>query len=203
MRTRYRLLLTLLGGLIPAADAAAQYPVVYPQPVSAGSRYSMTLYGSDAGPLRPFRTHTWATFVRETPTPYGVVVEPVTISWLPADGRPRRLLPLLPQAGRVYSHTETLAYVTGQGQRVAAFGPYPIGPAQFDAAVAQQARLASGAVAYRPVDSFGRRPWLSHCVHAVTDPFLGGRRQPMTRIGRRGTAQVADQLVQAGVVGYP
>jgi hypothetical protein len=41
---------------------------------------------------------------------------------------------------------------------------------------------------------------MDHCVHAVTgaDPVLATRRQPVGRIGRRGTAHLAGQYASTG-----
>lgn len=186
--------LTLLAAACLAPSAAAQ-------PTPDGSRYYVMFFGADAGRFRPARTHTWATYVRATPTADGsVVVEPLTISWLPADGSIDSLRPFRPEPGVNLSLHQSLQYAADGGARVAMWGPYETGAPRYHLAARQVGLLESGAIAYRAVDSFGHRPGVDHCVHAITgaDPVLAGRRQPVWRIGRRGTADLVAQYVQAG-----
>ena len=158
-------------------------------------RYYATLYGSSAGPLRFGKTHTWANYVKVTPTATGLIVEPVTISWLPADGDVNTFRPFRREPGVNLTHAETVRRVAADGARIASFGPFEIDVNRYHAAQSQVARLQSGAVAYLAVDSVGRNPSVSNCVHAVTgaDPVLAGERQPWYRIGIRGTRQIAGQ----------
>jgi hypothetical protein len=182
--------------------AACLTPTASAQPAPHGSRYYVLFFGADAGRFRPTRAHTWATYVRATPTADGsVVVEPLTISWLPADGSINALRPFRPEPGVNLSLHQSLGYAASRGARVAMWGPYETDALRYHLA-AQQAGLLlqGGAIAYRAVDSFGNRPGVDHCVHAVTgaDPVLAGRRQPVGRIGRRGTADLVGQYARAG-----
>jgi hypothetical protein len=158
-------------------------------------------FGADAGRFRPTRAHTWATYVRTTPTAEGsLLVEPLTISWLPSDGSINSLRPFRPEPGVNLSLQQTMGYVASRGAQVKMWGPYETDAHRYHLAVQQAGLLQSGAIAYRAVDSFGNRPGMDHCVHAVTgaDPVLAGRRQPMWRIGRKGTANLVGQYVQTG-----
>jgi hypothetical protein len=176
-------------------------PTAAAQPTPDGSRYFVLFFGADAGRLHPTRAHTWATYVRATPTADGsVLVEPLTISWLPADGSINALRPFRPEPGVNLSLHQSLRYAASRGARVAMWGPYETDALRYHLAARQVGRLQSGAVAYRAVDSFGHRPGVDHCVHAVTgaDPVLSGRRQPARRIGRWGTADLVEQYIRAG-----
>lgn len=183
--------------------AAHLTPTAAAQPPPDGSRYYVLFFGADAGRLRPTRAHTWATYVRATPTADGsVVVEPLTISWLPADGSINVLRPFRPEPGVNLSLHESLGYAAGRGARVAMWGPYETDALRYYLAARQVGLLESGAIAYRAVDSFGHRPGVDHCVHAVTgaDPVLAGRRQPVGRIGRQGTAELVGQYIRTGAI---
>ncbi len=181
-----------------AAPSSAQAP-------GDPSRYYAILFGAGVSPIRPGKTHTWATYVRATPTPAGTVVDPVTISWLPVSGGPNVLRPFRPEPGRNLTLDGSLRYAAGNRARVVAYGPFEIDAGRYHAAVAQAARLESGAVQYRAVDSVRRRPGVAHCVHAITDadPVLGGTRQPWYWIGVRGTGVLAGQYAAAGAVPAP
>jgi hypothetical protein len=181
--------------------AACLTPTAAAQPTPDGSRYYVLFFGADAGRLRPYRAHTWATYVRTTPTADGsLLVEPVTISWLPADGRASVLRPFRPEPGANITLHQSLHYAASRGAQVAMWGPYETDALRYALAVRQVGLLESGAVAYRAVDSFGHRPGVDHCVHAVTgaDPVLAGRRQPVSRIGRWGTADLVGQYARTG-----
>jgi hypothetical protein len=189
---RVSLALLAVACLVPSAAA---------QPAADGSRYYVMFFGADAGRFRPARAHTWATYVRATPTADGsVLIEPLTISWLPADGTISVLRPFRPEPGRNLTLHQSLQYATGKGAQVAMWGPFETDAQRFHSAARQAGLLEGGAIAYRAVDSFGNRPGMDHCVHAVTgaDPALAGRRQPMGRIGRRGTANLVGQYARVG-----
>jgi hypothetical protein len=181
--------------------AATLAPTAAAQPIPVGPRYYVMFFGADAGRFRPTRAHTWATYVRATPTADGsIFVEPVTISWLPADGSINALRPFRPEPGVNLSLHQSLQHAADDRAGVAMWGPYETDVLRYQLAVHQAGRLQSGAISYRAVDSFGNRPGTDHCVHAVTgaDPVLAGRRQPVGRIGRRGTAELVGQYAAAG-----
>jgi hypothetical protein len=192
-----RLMPALLAALALAAPAPARS-----DPGACGPRYYVILFGADAGPLHPTRAHTWATYIKATPGPGGGhALEQVTISWLPADGTIDALRPFRTEPGVNLNLHQSLLYAAGRGARVAMWGPYETDALRYELAVYQAARLEGGAVRYRAVDSFNHlRPGVDHCVHAVTgaEPLLAHRRQPVFRIGRRGTAHIAGQYARAG-----
>ena len=74
------------------------------------------------------------------------------------------------------------------------------GPMSIREAARQVGLLQSGVIAYRAVDSFGNKPNVDHCVHAVTDaePTLAHCKQPIHRIGRTGTAELVERYIRAG-----
>lgn len=194
MYSLVRASLASLAVACPAATVAAES-------APDGSRYYVLFFGADAGPFRPARTHTWATYVRATPAADGsVVVEPLTISWLPADGSIDGLRPFRSEPGVNLSLHQSLRFAADRGTRVAMWGPFETDAVRYHLAARQVGLLEGGAIAYRAVDSFGRRPGTDHCVHAITraDPVLAGRRQPVWRIGREGTADLVGQYIKTG-----
>ena len=63
--------------------ASAPAPAAGP----AAPRYYVILFGGQSIPFKARTAHTWATFVKTTPTADATMaVEQVTISWLPAEG---------------------------------------------------------------------------------------------------------------------
>lgn len=187
-----------LAALVLVAAPAAEPPPVAIE--AAGSRYYFVLFGAQSIPFRPRTAHTFATYVKATPTAGGAqVIEPVTISWLPASG-PVRPFRLRPVAGRNYTLEETFAITSGNNARVSMWGPFEIDAGRYELAAAQAAVLASGAVRYREFDSLGRNRSVMHCVHAVTfaDPNLQWLRQPVLRVGEPGTSRLAVRYAESG-----
>ena len=169
-------------------------------PAHLEPRYYFILFGGQSIPFRPRTAHTWATFVRAAPAADGTVsLEPVTISWLPADG-PVRPLKLRPVEGKVYSLEETFAIAANNGARVSMWGPFETDAARYALAVEQANVLNSGAVRFRSFDSLGRNRSVQHCVHAITfaDPNLQRLRQPVIRVGEPGTSRLAGRYAASG-----
>lgn len=184
-----------------AALALAQPPTVPDSPAAPAAtapaadpaRYYFLLFGSDAGPLRPAATHTWATYCKVTPAGGGRQVEHVTVSWLPADLTIHARRPLKPEAGANIGLHDTLRLVAGQGQQTTLFGPYEVDAARYAVAQTEKELLDSGRVSYRPASSpRGMPPGLSNCITAVAavEPALD-RSLPLLQFGRRGTAKAA------------
>lgn len=179
-------------------------PATAAEPCPEKASHFVLVFGADAcGLLLPNRTHTWATFVRVVPEPAGNRVESFTISWLPADGRLDRFRPMRPEPGKLLSLDETLDFCKRDRAKVAMWGPFATDAAHFAAAEAQYRRLAGGGVQYRAVDRYARKSDRSHCVHAITDPFLGGETLPLREIGIRGTAKMVERLADAGLFTSP
>ena len=177
-----------------------------PVPTASQTRYFFILYGGQSLPFRPSTAHTWATFVKTSPSAAGALeVESFTISWLPASGRVRPWK-CRSERGRNYTLEETFALAAEQHNRVSMWGPFEIDAGRYELAVEQAALLESGAVAYRAIDSFTRSPWVEHCVHAVTyaDPILREYIQPVLQVGEPGTSRLAAKYLKSGAfIGGP
>ena len=186
--------------MIPLLVAAlAQPPAVPDSPGVDPARFYLLLFGSDAGPLRPARTHTWATYVRADGRR---LAEDVTVSWLPADLAINPLRGRRPEAGVNLNLHETFRFVLGQGQQVTLFGPYEIDSARFVVAQTERDLLEGGRVSYRAAsDPRGMPPGLANCITAVgsVEPSVA-RRLPTFQYGRRGTAKAARDVEQGGTV---
>jgi hypothetical protein len=183
-----------------ASLAAATLLTAPAAPAQAEPRYYFILFGGQSIPFRPRTAHTWATFVKATPGADGTTtLEPVTISWLPAEG-PVQPLRLRSVAGKNYSLAETFAIAANNSARVSMWGPFEIDANRYALAVQQANALESGAVRFRSFDSLGRNRAVQHCVHAVTfaDPNLQRLRQPVIRVGEPDTSKLAGKYAASG-----
>ena len=181
-----------------AALALAAGPAAADDP--PGTRYYFLLFGGQSVPFQPRTGHTWATWVRATPTGAGpVMLEPTTISWLPPDGRVRPWR-LRSSPGHNFTLDETLAIMAGVNGRVSVWGPFEVDANRYYLARQQAAVLEGGAVRFRSLDSLGRNRQVVHCVHAVTfaDPAVSRYRQPVLRVGEPGTSKLADKYLHNG-----
>jgi hypothetical protein len=139
----------------------------------AEERYYVLIFGSESTPRLPRYTHTWATFVKasgEDPDASKFRIDEVfTISWLPANLEVRALR-LRAEEGVNLDLDTTLFYILPR-QRVSQWGPFQISQQLYERAVARKAELESGAVKYKASDpNFGPRvPYISNCIHGITD----------------------------------
>jgi hypothetical protein len=196
MRLRHTLLTVTAVAMLPAAVSAS---------TATQPRYYFILFGGQSVPFIPRTSHTWATYVKATPTVGSVVLDAVTISWLPVDGDVR-VRNLRPVQGKNHTLDETLAVMMRHRTVMSIWGPYEIDGPRYELAVRQAELLESGRVRYRVIDSFRRNPLISHCVHAVTyaDPVLNGAIQPVLRVGEPGTSHLAARFARCGAfVGLP
>ncbi len=166
----------------------------------AAPRYYFVLFGGQSIPFQPRTAHTWATFVKATPAANGTtILEPVTISWLPAEGpvQPYRVRAV---EGKNHSLEETFAIAARNNARVSMWGPFETDATRYALAVQQAGTLNSGAVRFRSFDSLGRNRSVQHCVHAVTfaDPNLQWLRQPVLRVGEPDTSKLAGKYAASG-----
>lgn len=165
------------------------------------ARYYFILFGGQSVPYVPRTAHTFATFVKTTPTADGKLsVEQVTISWLPAEG-PVQPLRLRSVPGKNYSLEETFAIAAKDNTRVSMWGPFETDATRYALAAVQACTLNSGAVRFRSLDSLGRNRSVQHCVHAVTfaDPKLQRLRQPvLTGYGEPGTSKLVGKYHDSG-----
>jgi hypothetical protein len=113
-------------------------------------------------------SHTFATFVRAAT--HGDTVDEFdahTISWGPAT-----LVTVLgnrrPERGANLDLAGSFRWAEALGARVRMWGPYAIRRELYEMALAQEARLQSGAVLYKAID-IRYRPDASNCIHAVAD----------------------------------
>jgi hypothetical protein len=188
-------LIALVALALAAAPAAAQDPLDPP-----GTRYYFLLFGGQSVPFKPRTAHTWATWVKATPTGAGpVMLESQTISWLPPDGR---VHPWKFRSSVGHNHTleGTLAIMAGVNSQVSLWGPFEVDANRYCLALQQAATLESGAVRFRSFDSLGRNRAVQHCVHAVTfaDPAVSRYRQPVIRVGEPGTSNLAEKYLRNG-----
>jgi hypothetical protein len=185
-------LFTALALALAAGPAAASDP--------PGTRYYFLLFGGQSVPFKPRTAHTWATWVKATPTGAGpVMLDCLTISWLPPDGR---VHPLRLRSGPGHNFTleETLAIMAGVNSQVSVWGPFEVDTNRYYLACQQAEVLSSGAVRFRTLDSLGRNREVVHCVHAVTfaDPAVSRYRQPVLRAGEPGTSTLAEKYLRNG-----
>lgn len=185
------------------AAAALASSIGAPAAPECAPRYYFVLFGGQSIPYRPRTAHTWATFVKTTPTADGQLsVEQVTLSWLPAEGavQPLRLRSV---EGKNYTLDETFAKMANNNARVSMWGPFETDEMRYALAVQQAATLNSGAVRFRSVDSFRNNRAVQNCTHAVAyaDPNLQHLRQPVPfGYGEPGTSKLAAKYVNSGAV---
>lgn len=182
--------------------AAALLSTPAPAPVAEAPRYFFILYAGQSVPFRARTAHTWATGVK---TVGGVVVETITVSWLPADGnvQPLRIRPV---EGKNWSLEDTLAIMARNHCNISVWGPYEVEASRWEKAQEHRKYLESGEVRYRAIDSFNLNKEIVNCVHAVTyaHPVLDRRIQPVIRVGEPGTSRLAAMYLRAGSwPGYP
>jgi hypothetical protein len=171
----------------------------------AEERYYVLIFGSESTPRVPRYTHTWATFVKasgEDPDASTYHIDEVsTISWLPANLKVRALR-LRAEEGVNLDLETTLFHILPR-QRVSQWGPFQISQELYEGAVARKAELESGAVKYKASDpNFGPRvPYVSNCIHAITDldPEFGRLYYlELRRFGEAASHWAAHQLVFRG-----
>ncbi len=202
----FRTMLSTLAVLTLASSARAGDPVspAVPAGISASApRFYVLIFGSDAGALKKGKTHTWATFVKATPTPdCKQTLESFTISWLPADGTVNAIRPFKRECGKNYTLEETIAFACKNKETIALWGPFETSACIWESALAQKARIESGTVTYRAIDAYGRKPDRSHCVHAVIDiePTTSGMALPALQVGIKGTTKTMALLTGTSLI---
>lgn len=175
-------LLTVLC-LAPASPAAAP-----------GESYYLLVFGAQKEPNKPKYAHTFGTFVKVLDSgPCSTMhMESHTISWLPATMEVR-VRTLLPEEGYNFELHPTIRKVLENGARVSLWGPYRIDKDLYCKALDQIARLESGKVKYKAVDSGYPNSLVSNCIHALSGvtSFLF-----RPRIASPGWGEVASALVR-------
>ncbi|MBA4187330.1 MAG: hypothetical protein C0467_04845 [Planctomycetaceae bacterium] len=197
---RSRFIATFLVCLGVPVTSFSQEPSAGTVETVGQPRYYFTLFAGQSVPFRPNTAHTWGTYTKVTPTADGgQIVEPLTISWLPADAnvQPYRLRPV---TGKNWSLEETLAIMASHNSRVSRWGPYEVDANRFELAKKQAAYLASGEVKFRSIDSFNTNEHVVNCVHALTSagPAVRHYIQPVLRVGEPGTSRLAKLYLRGG-----
>jgi hypothetical protein len=137
----------------------------------AGESFYMIVFGSQLPKLNlPAHTHNFAIFLRATGE--GCCMEQYrlegwTISWMPQSLQVK-VLRLRPECGVNLGLHQSLAWALEDGQRISMWGPYQIRKELFDRALAQVARLQSGAVAYKAINLCRCTDQVTNCIHAVS-----------------------------------
>jgi hypothetical protein len=173
---------------------AALLTALFAGSAPAAESYYMLVFGSQLPTLnRPNHTHSFAAFVRATGPGCGpqCVAGCYTISWMPRtlEIRTHRLLP---ECGVNLDLHATLRWALHDCQRVSVWGPYQIRKELFDQALRQVARLQSGEVRYKAVDTGHPTRRVSNCFHALSDLAVEA---PRLRVGTPGWGESASYFV--------
>jgi hypothetical protein len=175
-------------------------------PVLGSERYFILVFASQPPSRLPRYSHTWATVVRAEGAGddvRGFAIEPATISWVPADLVVRSYR-VFAQKGVNLDLQESMREFYRPGIHVSLYGPYEIDPNYYAAFLQQKARLESGAVKYRSIDSdLEIRKDVSNCIHAITDlDNLHGRLaySEFRRIGEPASRAIVKHLIDQGII---
>jgi len=161
-----------VGSLSPQMQQHKAHSESIEAEAPARSAYYMIVFASQSESNEPRSSHTFATFVKargkhESEEDFRIE-EAHTISWMPST-LDVVILRLRPEAGANLDLQATLRWADSVGARVYAWGPYQIQEELYERALAQEARLNSGAVQYKAVDDRFRPGPASNCIHAVSD----------------------------------
>lgn len=174
--------LACFGILLPSSTASAE------------DAYFMAVFGSQRPVVnRAKHAHTFAAFVHAADDGTGRLrpCEMFAISWL-AEKLEIHVYRLLPECGANVDLHTTLRLALADGARVSVWGPFQIQKELYDRAVVQKARLESGAVRYKAVDTAYPSARVSNCIHAVADLAAGA---PRLRIASPGWGESASYFV--------
>jgi hypothetical protein len=173
-----------------------------------GERYFLLIFGSESTPKKPKYTHSWATVVRVVESADAPpAVEPHTISWMPATLDIRPLSPRVERGTNLEMHF-TIQEMLRNGEQVAMWGPYEVGPGLYQRFLVQKQFLESGQVGYQCIDSFGEAAWTGRgcdCIHAVTDmdPLYDRTRYPLSFFGQAASRHIVRQISQRPIIIRP
>jgi hypothetical protein len=141
--------------------------------------YYAIVYGFQDQINRPEASHTFASFIKVTPSDSNSdhrfsEVEVGTISWLPKTGQVLVVAPL-PEEGLNFSLLESLGIAMRRQLQLKRWGPVKIDSWLYQRAMDRIEFLQSGRVQYKADDTWVRNSALSNeggavnCVHAVSD----------------------------------
>ena len=135
-------------------------------------RYYMMLFASQSTPKKPRYTHVWATVVKVAEQPdKKFVVEPHTISWMPASLFIKPLRLRVEQGVNLELHF-TIQEMYRNGERISMWGPFETWHGFYHRFLTQKQFMDSGAIGYQCVDTIGEAHRTGNgcdCIHAVTD----------------------------------
>ncbi|CAN5335605.1 hypothetical protein BH11PLA2_BH11PLA2_45370 [soil metagenome] len=168
-------------------------------------RFYLLVFGSESKPKRAKSTHTWATMVRvvqqgsEPP-----VVEPHTISWMPASLKIRPWS-LRVEPGKNLELSFTIEEMLKHEEQIALWGPYEVGYGFYQRFLVQKQFMESGQVGYQCIDSLceaARTGRGCDCIHAVTDmdPQYDRKRYPLSYFGLAGSQNVVRQINERPII---
>ena len=146
--------------------------IALPCPLRADD-YFVTVFSAQTVPFESKRTHTFVVLHRVPGG--GGPVEERHISWFPQSRRLRGLT-LRPEPGANLTPGETFAHCREQRMRVSAWGPYRIKLELYELMAAQQAKLESGKVKYKPTDNVYPSDVAANCYHAIWQPVAPCRK---------------------------
>jgi hypothetical protein len=190
----------------PAADVTVEE--LERDPAPPNERYYILVFGSQSQPLRPKYTHSWATAVRvvDQGPNQSPVVEPSTISWMPAtlDIHPLRFRV---EKGVDLNLCTTIREMQKNDERISMWGPYEIRRGLYRKLVMQKDFMDGGTTGYQCIDSVGEasRGCGCDCIHAITDCDARFDRQeyPLSRFGERASQHMVQQIMDRGAVINP
>lgn len=175
-----------LGGLLLVCLPAAGV---------AGEHYFVVVFGSNQRPLKdPRHAHSWAVFVRLCGAGCDLSkyeMEYVTVSWLPCTLEVRLHAARSEPGTNVELH-DTIHWALASRQVISYWGPYEILPELYWTAYRGAARLNSGAVRYKAIDSFRSTSRVTNCIHAASELAEGEGR---LRIGTPGWGDTASYFI--------
>lgn len=163
--------------------------------VSAEEKYFLLLFASQADPVAPRTSHTFATFVKATGNGADMKkwkIETRTISWMPIG---RSVMPRFArERGQNFDLVATLAWTKSQSARMSLWGPFEVDRELHESAERQIERLESGVLPYHLLNG-GLRPASGlNCMHAVSDLAPGERLASGIAYGEAGSAAVLRHL---------
>lgn len=138
---------------------------------SLRDHYFLVAWGYQGSDNDVVQSHTFVSFYKGDDLAKGVV-NPSTISWLPASGV---VEPLGSEPGHNFTLAQTLQMACRKGRQVKSWGPYEIEPALYQRALKRVRLLKSGRIRYSMIDT---TPGAMNCIDAAGDitpaPFDSG-----------------------------
>jgi hypothetical protein len=191
----------------PADDITPRQAAAIPAPPD--ERYFVIVFGSQSAPKVPKFTHSWAAVVKVTgcDKPESRKVEMHTISWMPATLNIRTASCRVEPGTNLGLHF-TIEEMLRNGEHVAFWGPYEVGPGFFYRFQVQKAFMESGRVGYQCIDSFGEAARCGtgcNCFHAISDmdPLFDRNQYPLSYFGESASLNLVRQIQTRPIIICP